>query len=330
MSSHRPNGGHASVLNHGFREARGDYCAKCDADDIWQPRSSNVKPQRCEAHPEIDVASAAPGSLASRKDRACRTQAGSSSGEISHGRLYRANFVCASSTLLRRSLYERLGPLRRGTSARRTTTTGWLAAGRRRFYHYPCVLVHFRRHDAQQCPRDKLKMQRGRSCIGAQPARRLWSVSRSLPRRVMARDLRNIARTLSDQEPPEEARAACELAAQSPSVRGLAWVLCCRRPSLAATACRDVDLLQAHPPPRGRRVSQIRMPGESPRSDKATADAPVSLGERPTLPRAARGGAPASAGRRSPAPPPRSSSSPRWSSSRISSPPPSSAATRWR
>ena len=102
-SSPSQTAGTRPALNRGFGEARGDYLAKCDADDIWVPeklerragclvptpghryrlRGSEVlRPHRGPAGP----VPRAPAYSIRRTD----------------GRLYRANSICASSTLVRR------------------------------------------------------------------------------------------------------------------------------------------------------------------------------------------------------------------------------------
>ena len=50
------NTGHAGALNRGYPEARGDYIAKCDADDIWEPDKLSRQVRALVDHPEIDVA----------------------------------------------------------------------------------------------------------------------------------------------------------------------------------------------------------------------------------------------------------------------------------
>jgi glycosyltransferase involved in cell wall biosynthesis len=231
----QPNGGHANALNRGFHEARGDYCAKCDADDIWAPEKLERQAEALLRHPEIDVAfggawffGLVEGPRAPYPDAGLLDR-----GELLR-RLYRANSVCASSTLIRRGLYERLGPFNENVGAE--DYDYWMRAleANARFYHDPTLLVRFRQHESNVSS-DKLAMHRAELLVHSWHADLV--ASPSLARKVMARDLRNIARMLSDQDRPDEARAAfVSSLRRSPSLQGLAWALVlsapegCRRP----------------------------------------------------------------------------------------------------
>ncbi len=218
------NGGHANALNRGFREARGDYYAKCDADDIWTAEKLERQAAALVAHPEIDVAFGGAWFFGLEEGpRAPYPDAGLLEREELLSRLYRANSICASSTLIRRSLYERLGPFDEHLGAE--DYDYWMRSLRAgaRFYHDPAVLVRFRRHE-HNVSADKLKMHRAELLVHSRHAGLVSG--RSLPRRVIARDLRNIARALSDQDRPEEARAAfVSSLRRAPSLRGVAWAL---------------------------------------------------------------------------------------------------------
>jgi glycosyltransferase involved in cell wall biosynthesis len=218
------NGGHANALNRGFREARGDYCAKCDADDIWMPEKLRRQVSSLTAHREIDVAFGGARFFGlSEGPRAPYPDAGLlDRGDLLRS-LYRANSICASSTLIRRDLYERLGPFDERLGAE--DYDYWMRALRAgaRFYHDPSLLVRFRQHESNVSA-DKLKMHRAELLVHSRYAYLLDS--RALARKTMARDLRNIARALSDQDRPEQARAAfVSSLRRSPSPRALAWVL---------------------------------------------------------------------------------------------------------
>jgi glycosyltransferase involved in cell wall biosynthesis len=221
------NRGHAPALNRGMSEARGDYLAKCDADDIWESDKLARQVQALRAHPEIDIAFSGarffgliegprapypgPGSgLLDRRDFARR--------------LYRANFVCVSSTLIRRRLYQHLGPFveRPQVAEDYEFWMRALAAGAVFFYD-PSVLVRYRSHE-QQLSNNMLRMHEAEYVVHGWHSG-LVDNSR-LVRKVLARDLSNIARTLSDQERPREARATFVSSLRHrPTLRVLAWVL---------------------------------------------------------------------------------------------------------
>jgi glycosyltransferase involved in cell wall biosynthesis len=218
------NGGHANALNRGFREARGDYCAKCDADDIWTAEKLERQAKALAALPEIDVAFGGAWFFGLKEGpRAPYPDAGLLDRGDLLGRLYRANSICASSTLIRRELYERLGPFNEHLGAE--DYDYWMRALRAnaRFYHDPSLLVRFRQHESNVSA-DKLKMHRAELLVHKWHADLL--ANPSLARKAIARDQRNIARALSDQDRPGEARAMfVSSLRQAPSLQGLAWAL---------------------------------------------------------------------------------------------------------
>ncbi|HET7536321.1 MAG TPA: glycosyltransferase family A protein, partial [Candidatus Didemnitutus sp.] len=48
------NAGAGAARNHGMREARGDYVAFLDSDDLWMPEKNARQQELLRAHPEID------------------------------------------------------------------------------------------------------------------------------------------------------------------------------------------------------------------------------------------------------------------------------------
>jgi glycosyltransferase involved in cell wall biosynthesis len=53
---HKPNGGQASALNLGFRQARGEIIALLDADDVWRPEKTRRVVEAFDANPEAGMA----------------------------------------------------------------------------------------------------------------------------------------------------------------------------------------------------------------------------------------------------------------------------------
>lgn len=148
----QPNRGLAATFNRVFDEARGDYVAMCDADDIWSPDRLERQAQALVRHPEIGIAFGAveifgtasgpwgyldilePGIL--QRDRFARA-------------LLRADVVSTSTTLIARRLYGQVGPFRERMGAEdydywlRALKTGAV------FYYDPATLARYRRHSDQ-------------------------------------------------------------------------------------------------------------------------------------------------------------------------------------
>jgi glycosyltransferase involved in cell wall biosynthesis len=220
------NRGHASALNHGFGEARGDYLAKCDADDIWEPTKLERQLQALDDHPEIDIAfgcaryfgqgdglfASPPGEgLLDRRDFARR--------------LYRANLVCSTSTLIRRRLYQELGPFEELQRVSVEDYDYWLRALRAGavFFYDPSVLVRCRRHESN-VSNNLLSMYWSTHLAHVRYADLVEDSS--LAHRAMAYDLLLIARQLVEENRPLQARAAFIASlGYKLNPRGLTWAL---------------------------------------------------------------------------------------------------------
>ncbi len=158
------NRGHANALNRGMREARGDYLAKCDADDIWEPDKLERQVEALLTHSEIDIAFSAIWVFGEIEEPHGLHVVGDPSEGIMDRRrfaqtLYRACVICPSSTLLRRHLYEQLGPFNEHLVFE--DYDYWMRALRAGavFYYDPARLVRYRRH-ARQLTRDLLRTRR--------------------------------------------------------------------------------------------------------------------------------------------------------------------------
>ncbi len=229
------NLGVAGAMNRCFDEARGEYVAKCDADDIWEPDKLERQVAALLAHPEIDVAIGGarcfglfdgprfpyPGEGILEPRELAR-------------RLYRQNFVCASSMLVRRRLICQLEPFVEGLACE--DYDYWLRAlalGAVFFYDQR-TLVRYRAHP-QQVSHNLLPMHEAEYEV-----HRLHSgllEDRALVEQVQASDLCKIARLLVDEDRPLEARATfISSLRRRPTLRALVWVALlsmphrCRRP----------------------------------------------------------------------------------------------------
>ncbi|HEY5168136.1 MAG TPA: glycosyltransferase, partial [Thermoleophilia bacterium] len=218
------NGGHAGALNRAIAEARCDYVAKCDADDIWVPEKLARQVDALRDHPQLDVLFGAarffgsvegpygidPGDgILDRTDLARR--------------LYAGNFACASTVMMRRALWQRLGPFDGDIACE--DYEYWLRAlADDAVFHYdPHVLVHYRRHDAQLTHR-LLRMHRAAHQV------RLTYVDlvddERLVSTVLAGDLATMARLYAAEGDTASARASFVASLRRrPSGFALAWLL---------------------------------------------------------------------------------------------------------
>lgn len=235
----RPNGGHAAALNTGFAEARGDYVAKCDADDVWELFKLERQFRALRDHPEIDIAFGA-ARFFGLEEGAWGVDPGEGVLDPAEFacKLYEWNLVCATTTLVRRSLYEQLGPFVEGLDSE--DYEYWLRALRAEavFFYDRCPLLACRRHSGQ-VTHQRLRVQRAvyrTHCLHAE------LVDGQIARRVQARDLARIGRMLVDEGQAAEARSAfAESLRRRPLPRTAAWTLLLTlprwcRPTLAGPA----------------------------------------------------------------------------------------------
>ncbi len=159
--------------------------------------------------------------------------------------LFSSNPICPSTTLIRRRLYEKLGPF---VDSRLVTEDYeyWLRAlgAGALFYYDPEVLVHYRRHE-NNVSSDRLALHRSDFLV------RSWNAdvvdSRSFVNRILARDLFHIARDLSDQNRMREARAVFVDALRlRPTLRALVWVLILSIPERIGRTLADALVSTKH------------------------------------------------------------------------------------
>jgi glycosyltransferase involved in cell wall biosynthesis len=235
----QPNGGCPAAFNTAIRAATADYVALCGSDDVWEPRKLEWQSEAIRADPELDVlfghaavTGNTDGELYKRPpgegllDRAAFTDA-----------LYRENFVCAPSVVIRRSLFERLGPFVENFCA--DDYEYWfrvLRAGGH-FYYDPRPLLSYRRHDGN-LTRRRLWMEEctymthqcHRDLVGRE----------SLVNEVLSDDLFRIARHLVDEDRRIEARHAfVQSLRYRPRGRALAWALVLSAPDRLQRALGD-------------------------------------------------------------------------------------------
>jgi glycosyltransferase involved in cell wall biosynthesis len=142
------NRGCPGAFNTAFAAARGDFVAMCGADDVWAPQKLALQEQAMQAHPEADVL-CAHAHLIGRieADHSRPPGAGMLDSGALRDVLYRHCCICASSVVIRRELFMRLGPFVEDFAA--DDYEYWfrcLAAGAR-FHYDPRPLVRWRQHE---------------------------------------------------------------------------------------------------------------------------------------------------------------------------------------
>ena len=217
------NQGHVGAMNRLFTEARGDYVAKCDADDIWEADKLECQLEAVRANPEVDiVVTGATFFGMVEGPRVSFPQAGVLDRRELSRRLYRRNFVCASSPLVRRALYGRLGPFDGALACEDYDFWLTAVAAGAVFFYDPRLLVRYRVHPGQ-VSQNELRMREGVYTVHRRYA---GLAGRALVRTAQADDLLEIARLIIDQERPRRARRLLMSSLRlRPTARALAWVL---------------------------------------------------------------------------------------------------------
>jgi glycosyltransferase involved in cell wall biosynthesis len=225
----RVNGGCSAAFNTGFREARGDYVAECGADDIWEPDKLERQVQALVSHPEVDIAFCAARLFGNQEGQWAMPPEDRSVGVLDRRQfgltLFRVNPVCPSTTLIRRSLYQRLAPFAERDELGTEDYDFWMRSQRAGaiFYYDPRMLVRHRRHESNASS-NHLTMKRADLFVHTRDTDLIDD--RALVRKVLARDNFVIGRLLQDQGRSDEARAAFAASLRHrPTLRALAWAL---------------------------------------------------------------------------------------------------------
>jgi len=224
----RPNGGCPAAFNTAFREATGDYVALCGADDIWEPRKLEWQAEALREHPDVDVLFGDAQIFGlTEGNYATPPGTGVLDSDALRRELYRENLVCAPSIMIRRSLFERLGPFVERFGA--DDYEYWMRSLRSgaTFYYDPRVLLRYRRHESNLSS-GLLWMQR---C--SHDVHRWYAddVEPELAQEVLASDLFKIGRYLVDEGRPDDARPAFRGSlAHRFGMRALTWTALLRLP----------------------------------------------------------------------------------------------------
>jgi len=223
------NRGAGGAYTRGFAAASSQYVARCDADDVWEPIKLERQLGTLVDHPSIDVAftgalNFGPADLPAWEGP---WHPPPDKGLLDRRRfarhMYRYCFICASTAIVRRSLFDRLG----GFVAHHPCEDYdyWLRALKvgATFFYDPAILVRYRRHSGSVTS-DLLRMHRATYQVHR------WHVDlvddRRLVREVLAEDRYRIAQWLFEIGHPRRARRAFVASfRKGPAVRELGWAL---------------------------------------------------------------------------------------------------------
>jgi glycosyltransferase involved in cell wall biosynthesis len=234
----QPNGGCPAAFNTAFREATGDFVALCGSDDVWESHKLEWQLEAIQRHPEVDVL-CGDARLFGRVDGAYAQPPGTGvldSAALTEA-LYRANVICAPSVVIRRSLFEQLGPFVENFGA--DDYEYWMRCLRAgaRFYYDPRPLLGWRQHD------DNLSSKEIWMLECSYEVRRRYAddvANRAVVHEMLAADLFKIGRTRVDEGRPRDARRAfahslrhASGAGPSANVRALTWVAVLSLPDAA-------------------------------------------------------------------------------------------------
>jgi glycosyltransferase involved in cell wall biosynthesis len=229
------NRGHAGAFNTGFAAARGDYVARCDADDVWNPDKLARQHAALVAHPEIDIAAGAAW-VFGQVERLFGDAPGDGILDLRAfaPALYRGNMLCASSTVIRRAHFERLGPFVERLACE--DYDFWLKSVRAgAVFHYdPAILLRYRQH-AGQVTRNLVAMYRATYRVHGRHAD--VAGDRRLVGEVLAYDRKRIGRLLAEDGDGAGARAEYVAALRHRAdPEALAWAIALSVPERARRA----------------------------------------------------------------------------------------------
>jgi glycosyltransferase involved in cell wall biosynthesis len=234
----RENGGCPAAFNSAFAAAGGDYVALCGADDVWRPRKLEWQAEALAANPGVAIACGHARVFGAESGEHPRLPAsGVLPPNALRRALYEGNNVCAPTAVIRRDVFESLGPF----VERVHTHRGWerfnaddyeywlraLSAGAA-FYYDPRPLVDYRRHD-DNLTADYLHMRRSTYIVH----RRFASeVERRLANEALGEDLFMIGRHSVDAGRPAAARRSFRASLRHrPRVAALVWIAVLSLPS---------------------------------------------------------------------------------------------------
>jgi glycosyltransferase involved in cell wall biosynthesis len=230
----RANGGCPAAFNTAFEHATGDFVAMCGADDVWEPRKLEWQLDALRDDPQLDVLFGDAEIFGLVEGNYARpTGTGRLNAAVLRDELYRENLICAPSIMIRRSLFEQLGPFVERFGA--DDYEYWMRCLRAgaSFHYDPRVLLRYRRHESNlssgllwmtECSH---KVHRWYAEDLNDPA---------LSREILAGDLFKIGRLLADEGRTAESRRAFRGAlSYAVTPRALMWVALLSLPASVGT-----------------------------------------------------------------------------------------------
>jgi glycosyltransferase involved in cell wall biosynthesis len=152
----QPNRGPAAARNRGIKEARGDFIAFQDSDDLWVPNKTERQLAFMHAHPDMEISFGLMANFAAPTDEATpeiknwaiyrQLQANASHVTDLFRILLQWNVVPTPTVLLRRSCFERIGYFREDMCQAEDYELWLRAAQLCRWGFVDSVLLHRRRH----------------------------------------------------------------------------------------------------------------------------------------------------------------------------------------
>jgi glycosyltransferase involved in cell wall biosynthesis len=162
----KTNGGAATARNLGMREARGEYVAFLDSDDVWLPGKLKAQIGYLDAHPQLGLVCGGFSFWTADADGNFPDPAtlyppvtdaqpeAENSGWIYH-KLLLSNYVWTSTVVMRRALIDRIGAYNEALRLGQDYDY-WLRASRETEIHrLGAVMALYRRHDASASVRGR-------------------------------------------------------------------------------------------------------------------------------------------------------------------------------
>lgn len=170
---HKPNGGNASALNAGIREAGGRWIGWLSSDDLWEPTKLERQLEALRVHPEAALAYTDVLVIDGEDHVLYRRSYPSPQTARARLRLLlRTCYINGSTVLVRRDVLDRVGPFDERDRLASDHDMWLRIAERFDVLHVPEALVRYRVHGAQLSKKGAL-MERGGKRAAMRSVRRV-------------------------------------------------------------------------------------------------------------------------------------------------------------